>query len=101
MTASEIQILVCGICLGAVLMNLMHMWWARQDNQRDRAASRATIKRAAGDRFLGNFRLYQVQARRRACHPAQALEAAARDFESDIRDGLDRVERAARDEGLL
>ncbi|MEU6279483.1 hypothetical protein [Streptomyces sp. NPDC047028] len=101
MTTNEAQILVCGITLGAMLMNLMHMWWSRQDARRDRVASAAAVKRAAGDRFLGSLRLHQLQAKWEAHHPAEALEAAVRDFELDLRDGLDRVERAARDEGLL
>ncbi|MEU1008175.1 hypothetical protein [Streptomyces sp. NPDC005890] len=101
MTANEIICLIYGIALGATVMSVMQAWWAAQDARRSRAKAEAARRRAAGDRYLASLRLYQLRQRRMAPHPAEVLEAAVRDFELDLRDGLDRVERAARDEGLL
>ncbi|WP_306186938.1 hypothetical protein [Streptomyces sp. MK5] len=101
MTENEILLLATGFSLGAQTVNLLHFWWQRQDERRSAAAARAARHRSAGDCYLNSLRLYQLQARYAAAHPAETLQASVRDFEQDLRDGLDRVERAARDEGLL
>ncbi|MFF9625420.1 hypothetical protein [Streptomyces griseosporeus] len=102
MTPFELQILACGVAIGAYTMTLLHMWWDARDARRNLRASCATRKRAAADRYLSSFRLHQMQARRAARpHPAEFLEASFRDFELKLRDGLDRVEDAARRDGLL
>lgn len=66
MTENEIVMLTVGATLGAHLMNVLHAYWASQDAQRNAAAAQAAAKRAAGDRFMTSFRLYQLQARREA-----------------------------------
>lgn len=96
MTENEVLLLAVGFSLGAQFMNLLHFWWQRQDARRSQAAARAARHRAAGDCFLNSLRLYQLRARY-----AEPLTVSVRDLELDLRDGLDRVERAARDEGLL
>lgn len=101
MTVNEILFLIYGIAIGAQAMASLHAYWAHQDARRSRTAAKAARRRAAGDRYLASLRLYQLRQQRASPHPAEILEAAVRDFELDLRDGLDRVERAARDEGLL
>lgn len=96
MTQNEILLLALGFSLGAQSVNLLHFWWQRQDARRSAAVARAARHRAAGDCYLNSLRLYQLRAR-----SAETLEASVMDLELDLRDGLDRVERAARDEGLL
>ncbi|MET7914437.1 hypothetical protein ABZU45_00600 [Streptomyces avermitilis] len=63
MTPNEIQMLIVGAALGAQLMNLLHVWWDMRDGRRSAAASRAAVKRAAGDQYLNSLRLYQLQHR--------------------------------------
>ncbi|WP_030173200.1 hypothetical protein [Streptomyces sp. NRRL S-813] len=102
MTENEILLLAIGFSLGAHSMNLLHFSWQRRDERRSAKAARAARHRSAGDCYLNSLSLYQLQARYAAApHPTETLEASVRDFELDLRDGLDRVERAARDEGLL
>ena len=66
MTVSEILFLIYGVALGTQAMNALHAWWAAQDARRSRAASRAALRRAAGDRYLSSLRLYQLQHRTEA-----------------------------------
>ncbi|MFD3498808.1 hypothetical protein [Streptomyces sp. NPDC058678] len=66
MTPNEIQMLLVGIALGAQGMAVTHMVWDMRDVRRSGAASRAVLKRAAGDQFMSSFRLYRLQHRSRA-----------------------------------
>lgn len=100
MTANEILTLATGIALGAHGMNALHARWDRQAARRSAAAARAARRKAAGDCYLYSLRLYQLRMRYAAV-PPPSLEASVRELELDLRDGLDRVEQAARNEGLL
>lgn len=60
---NEIEMFLVGAALGAQAMNVQHARWARQDARRSAAASRAALKRAAGDQYLQSLRLYQLQQR--------------------------------------
>ncbi|MCZ4605349.1 hypothetical protein O3S80_16660 [Streptomyces sp. Lzd4kr] len=66
MTDNEIQMLCVGIALGTQGMAVLNAWWDARDRRRNAAASRATLKRSAGDRYLSSLRLYQLQQRSRA-----------------------------------
>ncbi|MYS72350.1 hypothetical protein GTY88_18270 [Streptomyces sp. SID5926] len=106
MTSNEILMLAVGLFTGAQLMNLMHAVWVSQDARRGAAASQAALKRAAGDHFLNGFRLYRlgvppVVPAPGDPHPAELLEASVRDFELKLWDASDRIEDAARRDGLL
>ena len=64
----DIQLLALGFAIGADFMLLVQMVFGILDDRRDRKASseaRAAFKRAAGDRYLGSLRLYQLQQRSR------------------------------------
>ncbi|MFE1748981.1 hypothetical protein ACFW88_00245 [Streptomyces anandii] len=99
MTANEIEMLLCGISIGAQGMALCHMVLDLRDVQRDLARSRQARRRAAADHYFNSLSLYQLQTRREP-HPAEVVEAAVRDFELTLRDAIDRVDDAARREGL-
>ncbi|MFG2683136.1 hypothetical protein [Streptomyces sp. NPDC048392] len=106
MTTNETLVLAVGLLTGAQCMNLMHAYWASQDARRSIARAEATLKRLAGDRYLSSFRLYRLGAPPSVPapggpHSAELLEASVRDLELKVYDGLDRVEDAARRDGLL
>lgn len=106
MTANEIQTLCVGFVLGAWTVAIWQMVLDMRDMRRNLASSRQARRRAAGDHFLSSFRLHQLQHRPpipapTGPHPAELLEASVRDFELKLWDGLDRVEDAARRDGLL
>ena len=65
MTPNEIQALCVGLALGVQGMAVLNMWWDARDARRDKAASKAARKRAAGDRYLSSLRLYQLRERSR------------------------------------
>lgn len=65
MTPNEIQTLVTGVSLGVVLMNLLHARWNAQAARRQQTEAEAARKRAAGDLYLGSFRMYRLQNRSR------------------------------------
>lgn len=65
MTVNEIQILICGLLIGAQSMSLLHAFWNARDDRRDLAASRLARRRAAGDHYYSSLRLYQLQAERK------------------------------------
>ena len=71
MNPNEIQMLVVGIAIGAQLMNLLYMWWNRQDARRSSAAAKAAMRRSAGDRYLASLRLYQLRTEREARQAAR------------------------------
>ena len=66
MTAIELEILVCGLLIGAQAMNCLHVYWGVRDDRRDLAASRQARRRAAADRYFASLRLYQLQHRTEA-----------------------------------
>ena len=102
MTSTEMLMLAVGLALGAQSTNALHAYWASQDARRSAARAETTLKQLAGDRFLSTFRLYRLQERPwLEPHPAELLEASVRDLELKVYDGLDRVEDAARRDGLL
>jgi hypothetical protein len=72
-----------------------------RDARRSLARSRQARRRAGADAYLNSFRLYRLQQRRPVPRPAELVEASFRDFELKLYDGLDRVEDAARRDGLL
>lgn len=65
MTPNEIVTLALGIAVGAQLMNILNAYWSSQDARRSATEAQAAMKRAAGDRYLGSLRLYQLQHRGR------------------------------------
>jgi hypothetical protein len=104
--SNEILMLAVGLFTGAQLTNLLYAVWANQDACRGAARAEATLKRLAGDRFLSTFRLYRLAPPPSVPtpggpHPAEVLEASVRDFELKLWDAADRVEDAARWDGLL
>lgn len=102
MTSNEILMLAAGLFTGAQLTNLMHAVWANQDATRGVTEAEAALKRAVGDRYLTSLWSYQRQHRRPGDpHPAELLEASVRDFELKLWDAADRIEDAARRDGLL
>lgn len=106
MTTNEIMMLAVGLAFGAQSMNLLHAYWGAQAARRSKARAEATLKRLAGDRYLSSFRLYRLGAPTALPapgdpHPAELLEASVRDFELKLWDAADRVEDAARRDGLL
>lgn len=101
MTPNEMQLLAVGFVLGAWTVAIWQMTLDLRDARRDLARSEEARRRAAADRFLSSFRLYGLQHRPPVPHPAEQLEASVRDFELKLYDGLDRVEGAARRDGLL
>lgn len=66
MTPNEIQMLFCGIAIGAEGMAGLYAFWNWRDARRDAVAARAAMKRSAGDRYLNSLRLYQLQQRTEA-----------------------------------
>lgn len=101
MADHEIQLLSIGIAIGMDLMLLMQIAFGILDDRRDREASRRARRRAAAEHYYRSLRRYHRQVRFAEMYPSGVIEVAARRIELDLRDGLDRVERAARDEGLL
>ncbi|GKQ35816.1 hypothetical protein [Streptomyces sp. A012304] len=109
MTPNELQILICGIAIGANLMVILNACWDWRNTRRGIERSRQARRRAAADHYLNTLRLYRLQNRSRPMptivestpHPAELLEASVRDFELNLYDTLDRVEDATRRDGLL
>ncbi|MDV7221016.1 hypothetical protein [Streptomyces prunicolor] len=66
MTANEIQMLVCGIGIGAQGMAIWEMVRNMRASRRGRTESETARKQAAGDVYLSSLRLYQLQHRTRA-----------------------------------
>lgn len=66
MTANEIQLLLCGIGIGAQAMVVWHMVIDMRAARRSQAEAEAARKRAAGDQYLNSLRLYRLQHRSRA-----------------------------------
>ncbi|MFI8297312.1 hypothetical protein ACIGCZ_15365 [Streptomyces nigra] len=65
MTPNEIQLLVCGIAIGAQSMVALNAYWASRDATRAATEAQAALKRSAGDHYLNGFRLYRLQHRSR------------------------------------
>lgn len=65
MTPNEIQMLVCGVVIGAQSMVSLNAYWACRDANRAATEAQAAAKRAAGDHYLNGFRLYRLQHRSR------------------------------------
>ncbi|MET9965431.1 hypothetical protein ABZZ80_05770 [Streptomyces sp. NPDC006356] len=63
MTDNEIQMLCVGVALGAQGMAVLNAWWDARDCRRRAAASRAALKRSAGDQYFNSLRLYRLQHR--------------------------------------
>ncbi|MFJ4617398.1 hypothetical protein [Streptomyces sp. NPDC088812] len=66
MTPNEIQILICGIGIGAQAMAVCHMIGDMRDARRSLAAARQARRRATADHYLSSFRLYRMQQRTEA-----------------------------------
>lgn len=101
MLIRDVQLLADGFALGAYTMLLIHAVQRVLDDRRDARRHQHDRRIEAADYFRNSLRRYQRQARFTKMYAAGILEVSARDIEQDLRDGLDRVERAARDEGLL
>jgi hypothetical protein len=101
MAPTEVQLLVVGFVLGAWTVAICRMALDMRDARRSLAQSEQARRRAAGDTYLNSFRLYRLQHRPPVPHPAEVLEASVRDFQLKVYDSLDRVEDAARRDGLL
>jgi len=63
MTPNEIQMLLCGIGIGAQGMAVWRMVLDMRDARRSLAESHQARRRAGGDAFLRSLELYQVQQR--------------------------------------
>lgn len=63
MTPNEIQMLVCGIGIGAQGMAIWRMVLDMRDARRSLADSYQARRRAAGDHYLNSLRLYRLQNR--------------------------------------
>lgn len=101
MTMQQLTLLADGFAIGAYTMLLVHAVQRVLDDRRDARCHQRLRRIEAADYFRNSLRRYQRQARFTKMYAAGILEVSARDIEQDLRDGLDRVERAARDEGLL
>ena len=66
MTPNEIQMLICGIGIGAQGMAVFGMVCDMRSARRSRTAAEAALKRAAGDHYLNSLRLYRLQHRTEA-----------------------------------
>jgi biotin-(acetyl-CoA carboxylase) ligase len=62
-TANELQMLICGIGIGAQSMALWHMALDIRDTRRTLAESRRARRRSAADHYLNSLRLYRLQQR--------------------------------------
>lgn len=63
MTPNEIQMLVCGIGIGAQGMAIWRMVLDMRDARRSLADSYQARRRAAGDQYLNSLHLYRLQHR--------------------------------------
>ncbi|MFE9309492.1 MULTISPECIES: hypothetical protein [unclassified Streptomyces] len=63
MTPNEIQMLICGIAIGANVMVLLRAYWGRRDARRGQAVAQAAAKSAAGAAFLISLCRYQQQSK--------------------------------------
>jgi hypothetical protein len=93
MTPNEIQALICGLVMGAQLVNGLNAFlgWRGCRAAARRGNSPPTSTRA-------DLRTQDVSVEP---HPAELLEASARGFELDLRTAVDRFGDAARREGML
>ncbi|MGQ5579696.1 hypothetical protein [Streptomyces sp. ECR3.8] len=103
MTQTEIVLFVSGLLIGAQIMAVIVMVLDLRDARRDLALAEKHRRRAAADRFLDSFRRYQLENRPPLLrpYPPTEVEAVARDLELSLYDALDRIEGAARKDGLL
>ncbi|MFH8805503.1 hypothetical protein ACH4F6_39180 [Streptomyces sp. NPDC017936] len=63
MTVNELQMLICGIGIGAQTMAVLHMIGDMRDARRSLAESRQARRRAAADHYLNSVRLHRLQQR--------------------------------------
>lgn len=102
MTATQIEILACTFYAGVATMNAIHAVSLFRVEKRADVERAAVAKKVAGDLFLSGFRLHRLTVETGVPQrPEEALRESLANFEQDLLDGLDRVEAAARKEGLL
>jgi hypothetical protein len=100
MTDNETQLLAIGGAIGSYLTLLAWMTAdfvseRRADRRRSKQAGRRAAKRTATAEWRDAIPALAGP------HPAELLEASVRDFELKLYDVVDRVEDAARRDGLL
>ncbi|MFD7709507.1 hypothetical protein [Streptomyces sp. NPDC059786] len=66
MNPDEISLLVTGFGIGAQSILVLHMVGDMRAARRGQTEAEAALKRAAGDRWLNDFRLYRLRQRSRA-----------------------------------
>ncbi|MEU0369086.1 hypothetical protein ABZ070_02280 [Streptomyces sp. NPDC006283] len=97
MTETEIVMLLVGIIVGAQLALVVHLVGEYRGNRRVARAGAAALAQARKRHTTADWR--EALARRPTL--AEVAQAEVRDFELGLLNGLDRVEDAARREGLL
>ncbi|MEU2992922.1 hypothetical protein ABZ772_21695 [Streptomyces griseoincarnatus] len=105
MTQNEIVLFVSGLLIGAQIMAVIVivMVLDLREARRDLTLAEKHRRRAAADLFLNSFRTYRLENRPPLPQPYQPgeVEAIARDLELSLYDAVDRIEGAARKDGLL
>jgi hypothetical protein len=103
MTQNEIILFVSGLLIGAQIMAVVCMVLDMREARRDLALAAKYRRRGAADAFLDSFRRYRLENRPPLLLPYQPgeVEAVARDLELSLYDAVDRIEGAARKDGLL
>ncbi|MFB7739595.1 hypothetical protein ACFC08_35650 [Streptomyces sp. NPDC056112] len=66
MTPTEIQILVCGVLIGAYLVIALHAFWGWRDAQCNLQASRRLRRVREADHFFDSLWTYQMQQKLKA-----------------------------------
>ncbi|NJP73195.1 hypothetical protein [Streptomyces sp. C1-2] len=94
------QMLVCDIAIGVACMCLLYVRWEHQAVRR-RAARLRERRASAADLFFASFALYRTEADARRTAGQRALDLLSLGVHLDTLDGSDRIEQAARREGLL
>ncbi|MGW3711433.1 hypothetical protein ACWDN6_14955 [Streptomyces albogriseolus] len=103
MTQNEIILFVSGLLIGAQIMAVIVIVLDMRDARRDLTLAEKHRRRAAADLFLNSFRTYRLENRPplpQLYQPGE-VEAIARDLELSLYDAVDRIEGAARKDGLL
>ncbi|MEU3441781.1 hypothetical protein ABZ755_15415 [Streptomyces griseoincarnatus] len=103
MTQNEIVLFVSGLLIGAQIMAVIVMVLDLREARRDLTLAEKHRRRAAADLFLNSFRTYRLENRPPLPQPYQPgeVEAIARDLELSLYDAVNRIEGAARKDGLL
>jgi hypothetical protein len=97
MTTTELQMLATGFLLGTYLMIAVQVVFQNRDARRDTQAATAALAQARRRHATCDWR--EALVRRPTL--VELVQAEVRDFELGLLDSVDRVEDAARREGLL